>query len=253
MIVGLTNENSKAKILIIEDDPEERKSLLNFLGNDNEIEICRLLGSGFDIISIIKFHKPDVVLADFLASDVDGTNVLDKINSSFTDNDKPRVIVMSSLENMNVLEKSFSYGIDYYIRKPIIFSLLKDVILSVCHGRKSTVSDAVKIIKIKNFVRSVGVPLNVLGYTYIVEALNYMLSSDKTIFLSEVYRHICKYNETSTECVEVAIRNTIKKAVKTGNEKFKEIFGACGENLSNSLFLTTLKEVFFITNASEKL
>ncbi len=237
--------NSKIRTMIIEDNIDERRNLINFLGMNCDIEICSFLSSGFDIVSEIKFYKPDVVLTDFLASDADGTNVLDKINSVFK-SDKPRVIVMSSLESMNVLEKSFSYGVDYYIRKPIIFSLLKDAILSVCRGKTSLiVSESVKIIKIKNLVRSVGVPLNVLGYTYIIEALIYMLNSDKTVFLSEVYRYVCKNNETSTDCVEVAIRNAIKKSVKICNEKFKKIFGVCDLNISNSLFLTTLKEVFF--------
>ncbi len=244
----LTNKNLKVRILIIEDSMEERRTLINFLGADCDIEICSFLSSGFDVVSEIKFHKPDVVLTDFLASDADGTNVLDKINFAFK-NDKPRLIVMSSLESMNVLEKSFSYGIDYYIRKPIILSLLKDAILSVCRGKTPDIaSEVIRVIKIKNLVRSVGIPLNVLGYTYIVEALKYMTGSDKTVFLGEVYRYICKNNDTSTECVEVAIRNAIKKAVKVTNENFKKIFDDCNLNPSNSLFLTTLKEVFFVTN-----
>lgn len=235
----------KIRILIIEDNMKERRTLINFFGSDCDIEICDFLSSGFNVISEIKFYKPDVVITDFLATDADGTNVLDKINSVFK-NDKPHLIVMSSLESMKVLEKSFSYGVDYYIRKPIILSLLKDAILSICRGKTpAAASESVKIVKIRNLVRSVGVPLNMLGYTYIVEALRYMLSSDKTLFLSEVYRYVCKNNETSTDCVEVAIRNTIKKAVKVNNENFKKIFDIYNLNLSNSLFLTTLKEVFF--------
>jgi two-component system, response regulator, stage 0 sporulation protein A len=245
LVVTLTNESSKVRVLIVEDNINERKNLINFLGANYNLEICSFLSSGFDVVSEIRLHKPDVVLTDFLASDADGTNVLNKINSVFK-RDKPHLIVMSSLESATVLEKSFSYGIDYYIRKPIIFSLLEDAILSVCRGRTPVfISESAKVVKIRSLVRSVGVPLNVLGYTYIVEALGYMLSSDKTVFLSEVYRYVCKNNETSTDCVEVAIRNAMKKAVKANNEKFKKIFGHYSTTLSNSIFLTTLKEIFF--------
>lgn len=248
----LMNRNSKIRIMVIEDNIEERKSLINFLSSNYDIEICSFLSSGFDVVSAIKFHKPNVVLTDFLASDADGTNILDKINSVFK-SDRPRLIVMSSLESTNVLEKSFSYGIDYYIRKPIIFSFLKDAILSVCREKMPVnVSESAKACKIRNLVRSVGVPLNVLGYTYIVEALKYMLGSEKTVFLSEIYRYVCKNNETSTECVEVAIRNSIKKAVKANNENFRKIFGICNSNLSNSLFLTTLREIFFENHEKER-
>ena len=192
----LMNAKPKIRILIIEDNMNERRTLINFFGSDCDIEICSFLSSGFNVVSEIRFYKPDVVVTDFLASDEDGTNVLDKINSVFKSG-RPHLIVMSSLESMNVLKKSFSYGVDYYIRKPIILSLLKDSILSICRGKSHIVaSESVKIAKIKNLVRSVGVPLNMLGYTYIVEALKYMLSSDKTLFLSEVYRYICRNNET---------------------------------------------------------
>ncbi len=236
----------KIKVLIIDDNVDERRMILNFLAEDPDIEICTFLSSGFDIVSGIKFHKPDVVVTDFLATDADETIVLEKINSSDMKN-RPRIIVMSSLDNAKVSEKAFSYGIDYYIRKPIILSLLKDAIILVTKGRKPyKTNESVRMAKIRGVVRSVGIPVNILGYTYIVETIKYMMDSEKAVFLSEVYKSISKNHNTSVECIEVSIRNAIKKATHTHNENFKRIFQSCNMKPSNSVFLSNLKETIFV-------
>ena len=235
----------KIKVLVIDDDVDERRRILNFLAGDHDVEICTFFSSGFDVVSGIKFHKPDVVVTDFLATDADKTLVVEKINSSGMKN-KPRIIVMSSVNNIKIPEKVFSYGTDYYIRKPIIFSLLKDAIILVSKGRKSyQINEFVKMAKIRGVVRSVGVPVNILGYTYIVEAVKYMLDSKKAAFLSEAYKSISKSHNTSVECVEVSIRNAIKKAVCTHNENFKKVFQFCNVTPSNSAFISNLKETIF--------
>ena len=238
-------KNSKIKILIIEDCVEERRKLLNFLSGDPDIEICTFFSSGFDVISGIEFHKPDVVVVDFLATDADKTIVLDKINSSNMEN-KPRIIVTSSLDNVNVFEKAFSYGIDYYIRKPIIFSLLRDAIILVARGRRTDeINESVKMAQIKTTVRSMGIPVNVLGYKYITESIKHMINSEKVVFLSEVYKIISKDHDTSLECVEVSIRNAIRKAMRLQTEEFKSTFAFCNFRPSNSIFLATLREIVF--------
>lgn len=237
------SENSKVKVLVIDDDADERRMILNFLSGDSEVEICTFLTSGFDVVSGIKFHKPDVVVTDFLAKDVDKSIVLDKINSSFSETNRPKVIVTSSLESGKVMERAFSYGIDYYIRKPVILSLLKDAILLITKGKPSySIKDTVKIARIKNLVRSLGMPVNILGYTYIVEAIKYMVDSEKTLFLGEVYKMISKTHETSVECVEVSIRNAIKKSININNDNFKKIFKNNNAHPSNSVFISTLRE-----------
>lgn len=237
------SENSRVKVLVIDDDVEERRIILNFFSGDSEVEICTFLTSGFDVVSGIKFHKPDVVITDFLAKDVDKNSVLDKINSSFSETNRPKVIATSSLESGKVMEKAFSYGVDYYIRKPIILSLLKDAILLITKGKPSySIKDTVEVTRIKNLIRSLGMPVNILGYIYIVEAVKYVVDSEKTLFLGEVYKMIGKTHETSVECVEVSIRNTIKKVINVNNDNFKKIFKSKNAHPSNSVFISTLRE-----------
>ena len=99
-----------------------------------------------------------------------------------------------------------------------------------------------QVVKIKQVVRSVGIPINILGYIYIVDALRHMLNFEKAVFLSDVYNIIAKEHNTSAQCVEVAIRNAIKKAGNIKTDKFIALFDFCGRKPSNSVFIMVLKE-----------
>ncbi len=99
-----------------------------------------------------------------------------------------------------------------------------------------------QIVEIKQFVRSVGIPINILGYIYIVDALKHMLSFKKAVFLNDIYNIIAKEHNTSAQCIEVAIRNAIKKACNNPTDEFTALFDFCGLKPSNSVFLMSLKE-----------
>lgn len=236
----------KIKIIIVEDDVETRKSLLNFLSHDSKINISSFFTSGVDIISEIKIQKPDIVITDFFAVDINNFKILEVINLRLKENG-PKIIVTSDSNSVSILEKSFKFGSDYYIKKPVILSHLKDAIFHVLKKDGTFQNDGIYLkIKIKNMIKSVGVPTNVLGYTYIEDALNYMINSNKVLFLSEIYREISVLHNTNLNCVEIAIRNAIKKAAKISNNEFKNIFDFCKSRPSNSVFLSTLREKILI-------
>ena len=66
---------------------------------------------------------------------------------------------------------------------------------------------------------------------------------NRTVFIGEIYDYIAKQYETSANCVEVSIRNAIKKTYQVSNQKFLEIFGN-HKSLGNYAFLTILRDTF---------
>ncbi len=244
-------KKNKIKILMVEDDIITRRSLLDFFRKDKDIDICAFFTSGFDIISEIKFYKPDVVITDFLATDINGAKILKSVNLLLKE-DKPKIIVTSYTDNVSVLEQSFKLGINYYIKKPIILSLLKDAVLMVCKDKTKVVSYSTeRKIRIKSLLRKIEVPNNILGYTYIEEALDYMINAHKIVSLSEIYEKIGTAHETSLKCVEASIRNAVRKAANICNDDFKKFFSFCKYCPSNSIFLSTLKEKLMIEEIND--
>ncbi|MBR0423493.1 MAG: response regulator [Clostridia bacterium] len=242
MFNNLYKEIDSIKIIVIDDDFIISDKLCKFLAKNEKFEICACFKSGIDVIKEMNFYKPDLVIADVSAKDHENESVFKKL-SGLAEN-KPDIITMSSLKSDDNLEELFKIGIKYHIRKPIIFSLLEDAIYSV-FSEKPSGKHISKIGKIKKFVRLLGVPTNILGYTYICESLNYMTENTRVMFLNEIYKLIAKDNITSSESVEVSIRNAIKKTIKVGSDEFLKIFGETADSLSNSKFLTTIKEILY--------
>lgn len=88
------------------------------------------------------------------------------------------------------------------------------------------------------------IPLNLIGYLYIVEALEDMVNYGELVFLSQIYIKIAERHKTTPACVEVAIRNIISKCVKNNGSHLYEILDIPpNTHISNSVFLSSAKEI----------
>ncbi len=99
---------------------------------------------------------------------------------------------------------------------------------------------------IKELLRKIGIPVNLIGHEYIVEALICMINSKRILFLKEAYAMVSKIKNTSELNVEASIRNAIRKALKKNESKVKEILNVSDKvKISNSVFLNIIKEYVF--------
>lgn len=91
-------------------------------------------------------------------------------------------------------------------------------------------------------VIDLGIPTNVLGFRYIIEALKIILSDEHAYPLSKaVYAPIADNCSTTVECVESAIRKTITNLYDANAETVDEITGK-SHKPSNAKFLTAIAE-----------
>ena len=87
-------------------------------------------------------------------------------------------------------------------------------------------------------------PPHILGYTYAAEAINYMITTpNESLFINDIYHHIAFCYSTSSSCVEVSIRNAVKKTYNTNNLYFNKIFKNTPK-IGNHIFLTILRDIF---------
>lgn len=241
----MSKSSKRIRVMIVEDEEKLRKSMLEFFGGCKEVDICGFFGSGLNIEYEIKRLKPDVLITDFLAISSEGTKVLNSVSK--IEKEKPKIIVTSHTDSISVLEESFRIGADYYIKKPLIFSLLKDAIFIVCKDKSANISYDMDLkLRTRKLLKACGIPANILGYTYIEESISYLNQVDKIVFMSEVYGVLSEKYNTSVKCIEVSIRNAIKKAKKISNDEFKKIFDFCDGNPGNSIFISTLREKLMI-------
>ena len=79
---------------------------------------------------------------------------------------------------------------------------------------------------VQDFMFQSGVPMNLLGYEYIKEALEIYLKKPE-IGIMVMYEEIAKKHDVKAYCVERNIRNAIKRGYPMLNEDIKKkIFGS---------------------------
>jgi CheY-like chemotaxis protein len=124
------SEPKAVEILLVEDSPEDLELALRALQKakiSNRIEVCRDGAEAIDFIFCEGEHAgrkmadgPKVILLDLKLPKVDGLDVLRRIKSDPRTQMIPVVVLTSSKEQSDVV-KSYRYGVNSYIVKPVNF------------------------------------------------------------------------------------------------------------------------------------
>ncbi len=115
-VIGLDVDQPEVRILIVEDNDDNRlllTSLLKSIGLKTKEAT-----NGFDGIEICKSWGPDLVLMDMRMPEMDGYEATRRIKN-FTDTKIPVVIAVTASAFKEDIKKVLSVGCDDFIRKPI--------------------------------------------------------------------------------------------------------------------------------------
>lgn len=116
------------KILIIEDDPEERLILSRELKKAGYI--VYEAPTGEEGLKIFKEDKPDLVILDVILPGIDGWEVLKRIKKGPLSRKVPVMMLTGKSEDKDKI-KGYDFGADYYVTKPYNISKLLPVIRSL--------------------------------------------------------------------------------------------------------------------------
>lgn len=238
---------AKVKLLIVEDNVEFCDILQSYFGLCDDIFVCGIAHNGEDALIMIAEDEPDVVLLDIIMPKLDGISVLERLQSLSLPK-APRIIVESAIGLGNVTDHALSLGASYYMIKPYNLEDLRQRVLMMAPDEEPSFSFSLEKFtqnRIKDAVEELGIPINILGYAYIIEAVELILSAGSPCSLTkQVYPLIAKRNNTTADCVESAIRKTIERIYIRRSASLFEMMGRSVENRrpSNGYFLTTLAE-----------
>lgn len=73
---------------------------------------------GAQVLTKMKYEKPDVIIMDAFMLHVDALGVIKQIRE-MKDGKKPMLIVLSSVDNMRFESEILNSGADYYFLKPV--------------------------------------------------------------------------------------------------------------------------------------
>jgi len=112
------------KLLVVDDEKGITDSLKNFFEQRGfSVEAAN---SGKEAIEIVAKDKPHIIFLDVKMGGMDGIEALEEIKK--LDNNI-KVIILSVVEDAEILNKAMSLGADDYVEKPFRLDYLEDLVI----------------------------------------------------------------------------------------------------------------------------
>ena len=216
----------KLKVFIADNSDTYRNELSQFL--QEKYEIVGTSNSGDKTYEYLKSNKVDLLLMDIVISDIDGFELLAKINKL---ENKPKIIINSALTMEGFITKALSQGASYFMIKPIDKNVLCErinEIFSQNENKQVLAKNKILEEKITNIFITVGIPAHIKGYQYLREAIMMVIKDNDTInaITKQLYPDIASAYKTTPSRVERAIRHAIEVAWNKGKiENINSVFG----------------------------
>lgn len=219
----------KLSIIIVEDDPDSCKEFYDYIDKTEDIELLGSTNNSTQAIEYMKDYLPDAIILDLELHNGSGSglNVLQElVRLSITP--KPYILITTNNSSKITFEIARQLGADFIMSKhqndysaKNVIDFLK-IMAPVIHRQKLTSTSYVAMVdtndinkriakRISAELNNIGINPKVLGYKYLVEAIQIVIehpTKNLCSIIGEKYR--------KTDCsVERAIQNAINKAWRT--------------------------------------
>ena len=223
---------NNAKILICDENKEEREKLIDILVK-NGIKHVEATNGEY-AIEKIRENCYDIVIVDLWISGIDGIGII-RTASELELKKKPSFILMSPINKESMLIEASEAGAEVCILKPFdqaafighINSVLKIRSKSADNGREHAFTTDIEA-QVTKIIHQIGVPAHIKGYQYLRTAI--LMTIDDNDIINSVtkvlYPTVAKKYSTTTSRVERAIRHAIEVAWDRGNpDVLNDFFG----------------------------
>lgn len=243
------------RLMIIVSSKEEGRKLSDYLSRKQDIEIIDMLYHGGDAYEQIIKKQPDMILMNMILPGMDGLELMEQLSANLDLPKLPKVIVLSAVDNLTIMECACQAGVDFYMLKPYRLETLYNRMIQLQKGKQkqSVNKDMAKMeanvgvpgmiysgqsvvdnmenqleLEITEVLRRIGMPAHIKGYQYIRTGIM-MAVQDITIlnYITKLlYPSIAKQYNTTPSSVERAIRHAIEVAWNRGDmAALQEVFG----------------------------
>lgn len=118
------------RVYLVEDSPQVRDLLLDFLNVPNEVEIVGTADNEFESVTAILADQVDVVIVDLKLREGTGMGVIEKVRRARMQR-QPKIIVFSNYQFAAIRQRAMDLGADHYFDKSTEYEALRAEIYSV--------------------------------------------------------------------------------------------------------------------------
>ncbi len=209
------------KVVVADDNEIIRQMIVDSLNDDPHIDVVGEASDGVDAINIVKNTSPDIVLLDLVMPKTDGIGVMEELQKCSELKKRPQYIIISAAGREDIISQALQTGASYFFMKPFDGEALIKRIKHICSGQPPIVSPGVakaagKTISTENMVvnllRSMGVPVKMVGYKYLRDAILIAVEDPDALMsvTKNIYPEIADEHGTSAGNVERNIRYVIE-------------------------------------------
>ena len=220
------------RILLVDNHQPLRKSLSEFLTQQEGIALVREAANGVEALKLFREETFDILITDIIMPLMDGYTLMEELRRQVSP--MPRIIVTSALSRDDFVTRAIELGAAFYMVKPYdvqhLLSRIRD--LSGQKPRISQPADPRRSISIDERLGSlfltIGIPAHIKGYQFLRQAVKMVIQQPDIInrITKELYPGIAKHFSTSASKVERAIRHAIEVAWNRGRiETLNTAFG----------------------------
>ncbi len=242
-------------VLVIDNDESLTRDIEKYFSSHEVIKVVACKNDGEEGLSYILNHQNeiDVIVMDIILAKLDGLFILGELAKR---NINKNIIITSNFKDEKVLGEASSYGIDYYMLKPVSFLSLEKRILAI-ELNQNDISNGLfsQEAKLTDLLHNLGVPSHIRGYQYLKEGILivYRKGNVLSYVTKDVYPEIARKFRTTPTRVERAIRHAIEVSWNRGDINLMEhIFGNSlnvnRDKPTNAEYLSTLADKIKIDN-----
>ena len=260
---------NQISVLVADENKELLNSAKSLLEENENVSSAFIANNGEEALNNILQNKPDVVVLDILLSGIDGFTVIEEAKKNDA---KCKFIVTSALSSETFVQKAMNLGVEYYMVKPVVPSIVLKRIIDLYETTSSSreISNANETEKttatnldqsrnkqleekITNIFITVGIPAHIKGYYFLREAIKMAIDNPEVInsITKQLYPSIAERFSTSASKVERAIRHAIEVAWNRGKiENINSVFGvkvySSNEKPTNGEFIALVADKMLI-------
>ena len=243
---------NKAKILICDENLEERKKVTEVLAKRGFRYIDEAASGELAVEKLAK-QSYDAVITDLWISGIDGIGIIRKALALRPDG-KCAFLLMSPINKQSVLLEASEAGADICVLKPFDTSALVEHVESLLRVKSKSRDNPAALgadieAQVTKIIHQIGVPAHIKGYQYLRTAI--LMTIEDTDIINSVtkilYPTVAKKYQTTTSRVERAIRHAIEVAWDRGDvDTLNSYFGYTIQNTrgkpTNSEFIAMIAD-----------
>ena len=215
----------KKTVLIADADFVFAKQLSRALEEIEKFQVIDIALNGKLAVRMVEERHPDVLVMDILLPELDGLSVLEAIGSVVP---PPIVIAASAFLSNYVAVAAMNLGVRQLIKKPCDVGSIVASVARACRILPRSGIGYDRRSLIANTLHDVGIPANIKGYSYLIDALELTIANPETAFsmIQSIYVPIAKQHDIKPELVSRAIKRAIDIAWDRGDlDTLQRFFG----------------------------